>query len=447
MNNFNKVLLNRKELYGEIWKLSVAGVAKKYNLHYAKLINSLKENNIPYPSSGYWTRLACGKDVTSEVIPLPEAEMEDIYLYTEGYFGIRRNQGGEKVVKSKRLESLEISEEDGLNNNAGSPLFFDNAILPFLEGEERFKVFETIANIQIELAPRLHPVLMKYKKSVDEWKQQEKESKYNLKRSYYNYSKGKRIEQPAFLNEVSEEGLSRLMVILDSLYKAIERLGGVINPDLSMKIRSDIVRVDFAESQDKKEHDLTKQEAKEMLEYKENLKLHRYASKPQIRKYDYSYNGKLRIKFDNGKYIKDNDKKKLENYLDEILVQLYELSEERRIVREKREQEHQNYLDEKRRREEWEERIREEKSKTQALANEAKDYRIASEIRSYIQAILDEGELTKEKREWIKWATDKADWYDPVIAREDAYLGKRKHADSGEEKQLKNEVRRGSYGW
>lgn len=47
MSNLSKIKLDRKRLYDEIWELSVAGVAKKYDLHYSKLINSLKENNIP----------------------------------------------------------------------------------------------------------------------------------------------------------------------------------------------------------------------------------------------------------------------------------------------------------------------------------------------------------------------------------------------------------------
>ena len=29
--------------------------------------------------------------------------------------------------------------------------------------------------------------------------------------------------------------------------------------------------------------------------------------------------------------------------------------------------------------------------------------------------------------EWIEWALKKADWYDPSIATEDEYLGKRQH--------------------
>jgi hypothetical protein len=37
------VKLSRKQLYDEIWLLSVAGVARKYNLNYGRLIGSCKE--------------------------------------------------------------------------------------------------------------------------------------------------------------------------------------------------------------------------------------------------------------------------------------------------------------------------------------------------------------------------------------------------------------------
>ena len=50
------VKLTRKQLYDEIWVLSVAGVARKYNLNYGKLIATCKVENIPFPSSGYWTK-------------------------------------------------------------------------------------------------------------------------------------------------------------------------------------------------------------------------------------------------------------------------------------------------------------------------------------------------------------------------------------------------------
>lgn len=46
------VKLTRKQLYDEIWALSVAGVARKYNLNYGKLMATCKAENIPFPSSG-----------------------------------------------------------------------------------------------------------------------------------------------------------------------------------------------------------------------------------------------------------------------------------------------------------------------------------------------------------------------------------------------------------
>ena len=60
------VELSRKQLYDEIWEISVAGVARKYNLHYAELIKACRDSSIPFPSSGYWTKRKLGKDVSSE---------------------------------------------------------------------------------------------------------------------------------------------------------------------------------------------------------------------------------------------------------------------------------------------------------------------------------------------------------------------------------------------
>ena len=62
--------LTRKQLYDEIWLLSVAGVARKYHLNYQRLMKACKEANIPYPTSGYWTRKNLGKDVSKEVVVL-----------------------------------------------------------------------------------------------------------------------------------------------------------------------------------------------------------------------------------------------------------------------------------------------------------------------------------------------------------------------------------------
>ena len=193
-------------------------------------------------------------------------------------------------------------------------------------------------------------------------------------------------------------------------------------------------------------HEMTKQEAQALVKYNDDIKNHRWASKPQIRKYDKVYNGKLRIVFGARSYIRDNDSEKLEDRLGDILVTLYEKAEENRIVREAREEAERKRVEEERRREENRQRKEQEIRLVKELVNKAEDYRIAKEIREYIQAMIDSGneDITPE---WIEWALKKADWYDPSIATEDEYLGKRQHEKSAEEKEksLQDSIRKSWY--
>ena len=215
---------------------------------------------------------------------------------------------------------------------------------------------------------------------------------------------------------------------------------------MSVKIRGDIVRFCMVESQDQVKHEMTKQEAQALVKYNDDIKNHRWASKPQIRKYDKVYNGKLRIVFGERSYIRDNDSEKLEDRLGDILVTLYEKAEENRIVREAREEAERKRVEEERRREENRQRKEQEIRLVKELVNKAEDYRIAKEIREYIQAMIDSGneDITPE---WIEWALKKADWYDPSIATEDEYLGKRQHEKSAEEKEksLQDSIRKSWY--
>ena len=447
MSSVNTISLNRKLLYDEIWEHSVAGVAKKYNLHYAKLIGSLKEADIPYPSSGYWTRLNCGKDVSNEVINLPESDLKNVSLYLAGFPVSMKNKREET-----KIDQTKIEKEDGRENlvkdsenDIVDETEFPDTLLSFLDKEERNKVIDILKEIKVKQRTNFHKKIVMYRESITVWKQREKEHNNQRYNRYYN--NGYKIEPPPFINEVSTEGLSRVIQLLDTLFKVVEKLGGEVNADLSMKVRMDVVHIKFAEGQDKKEHELTKQEAKALLEYKDGQKYGRYVSKPQIRKYDYIYNGKLRIVFDNGKYIRDNNQNRLEDKLNEILIQLYENSEEHRIDRERREEAHRQYLEEKRREEEKKERLEKERINTQSLVNNAKDYKIACEIRNYISAVLSQEELSEEEKEWISWAEKKADWYDPIIAREDEYLGKRKHSLSEDEKELVKKGRNNFHNW
>ena len=145
-------------------------------------------------------------------------------------------------------------------------------------------------------------------------------------------------------------------------------------------------------------------------------------------------------------YIRENDSEKLEDRLGDILVTLYEKAEENRIVREAREEAERKRVEEARRREENRQRKEQEIRLVKELVNKAEDYRIAKEIREYIQAMIDSGneDITPA---WIEWVRKKADWYDPSIATEDEYLGKRQHEKNAEEKEksLQDSIRKSWY--
>ncbi len=451
MTSENTIILTRQKLYDEVWNQSVTGVAKKYNLNYGRLIKSLKEADVPYPSSGYWTRVVCGKDVSGEVVQLSGAGEEAVKLLLANAVVSRSKKtkpvnvkATEPIQEQPKVEVVDVIPV--VEPPADVELAIPDTILSFLPEEERAEVIRIISNLEIKQNAHLHKKLVEYKKSIKDWKDFQKNYSFPPRgRSSYNRSRN--VEQPHFVNEVSDAGLERVILIMDVLFKAIEKLGGVVQQDLSVKIRQDMVRFKFAEGQDKVPHEITKQEAKELLEFKEAKRLGKYAYEPKIRKYDNVYNGKLRIVFDDSSYIRDSVDLKLEDRLEDILIQLYELSETHRIEREKREEQHRLYLEAQLREEEIKKRKQQEMEKTQALENIAKDYQIACEIRNYIAAVMNKGELTDADFEWIEWAKKKADWYDPVMAREDEYLGRREHSKFAEDKAIIKRRQNSIYGW
>lgn len=440
------VKLTRKQLYDEIWALSVAGVARKYNLNYGKLIATCKAENVPFPSSGYWTRKNMGKDVSNEAIELSGHGETEISLITNDATIKRIRKAKAEIVENKQTDIIgdaKVVVEELQQNKAENISKWSGGMLEFLDETERNKVLEVACNLRINQNTRLHKTLVQYKKDIADYKSKLREAQ---NRSYNNPRYNKPENEPEFFKEMSDECMPRAIAILDTVFKAIESMGGSINSDLSVKIRGDIVRFRMVESQDKVKHEMTKQEAQALVKYNDDIKNNRWASKPQIRKYDKVYNGKLRIVFGERSYIRDSDSEKLEDRLGDILVTLYEKAEENRIAREAHEEAERKRAEEARRKEENRQRKEQEIHLVKELVNKAEDYRIAKEIREYIQAMIDSGseDVTPE---WIEWAEKKADWYDPSIANEDEYLGKRQHEKSEEEKakSLQDSIRKNWY--
>ena len=434
------IKLTRRQLYDEIWELSVAGVARKYNLNYSKLIASCRSEDIPFPSSGYWTRKSLGKDVTGEVVNLSGQEDKKVALLTKGTKATpakkKESSGTMATTENSQTEEQKTTVSEAVQKNANSQIVWEESVLDFLPELERNVVLNSAAMLRINESGHLHKALVQYKKDIAEYKEKQ------MHHSGYQ----RNLAEPDFFNEMSDEGRSRAFAILDALFKTIESLGGSINHDLSMKIRNDVVRIRMAEGQDQIKHELTKEEARELVRYNDAVKNHHWASKPQIRKYDRAYNGKLRIVFAERSYIRDSASEKLEDRLGDILITLYEKSEENRVQREAREEAERKRVEEARKKEELRQRKEQEICRVQELVNKAEDYRIATEIRNYIQAVM-EKTVDDDILEWVKWAKKKADWYDPTVASNDEFFGKRNHGKNREEKdrQLLDSVKKYGY--
>lgn len=194
------------------------------------------------------------------------------------------------------------------------------------------------------------------------------------------------------------------------------------------------------EAQDEVEHRITRQEAKELLVYEDAKRHNTWASKPNIRKYDYVFNGRLRISIRQGRYFRDTDKISIESRLGDILIELYEESQVLRIDREAREEAERKRKEEARLREERRNRYNEEVERTIALKNAALDYETACRIRTFVKAVestCSQDGLDDETAAWVDWAKKKADWFDPTVARDDELLGEREHEKSEDQKALR----------
>jgi hypothetical protein len=282
---------------------------------------------------------------------------------------------------------------------------------------------------------KLDKKIATYKTVVREWNKKDNKPE-GAQRSFKNYS-----SRPPFLaGVISKETLPRVYRILDALYRQVESLGGTVNHDLSLQIRNEHVHLDIAEAQDEFKHEITRQEAQALIVYEDAKRHNGWASEPQIRKYDYVFNGRLRISIRKSRYFRDTDKATIESRLGDLLIELYEESEVVRNAREEREEAARKREEEERLREERRNRYNKEVERTIALENAAMEYERACRIRAYVKAIEDASgkePLDDKTVFWIDWAKKKADWFDPIVAREDELFGIREHEKSEDHKSLK----------
>lgn len=419
---------SREQLYKEIWEISARQVANKYGLNYPELLKKCKEYSIPLPNGKYWYNKNNGLDIQGLIVVLPNSNVEEIEVEKQAV-KIKKEISGEILPTHE-----EIKEPDTVQNieESTEKFLFDvdvvRSSLDYLECEKIDTIISVMSTFEVKENKRLHKKVSSYKESVVNWYKRVKASERNYYDSRYQRNT---LEQPKFIKEISSEQLPRLYRILDTLFSVFEQIGEIVTDDLCIRFGKDTVSFEIIESTDKINHELTKEEAQQLVKYNDEIKRQSYASKPNIRKYDYIPNGIFRIKMPNGKYIKDTKSNKLEDMIPEIVMLFYQYYFEIRNRREEREEKQRIREEEEKKARLLQERIDQEKKKTREFLNVVSDYRLANEIRKFVDILR---ESDKTDQETITWMSRKADWIDPTISAEDELLGKRDHQKSNEEK-------------
>lgn len=387
---------DRETLYREVWEAPVTEVAKKYKVSDVAIHKVCKSLEIPTPPAGYWAKRRAGKPVVK--IPLPKSDK------------------AQKKMEVQTGDSLQTEEVE--------------QTLAFLEEEERAVVMSVAAQILLpDEKERMHPKIIACRKAAAEWEKanRARDSRWRPRNA---------PESPKLAEEIAAESIPRACRIADALIKAMKPLGCELTDKMGFVVNGETVSVAFSESKDKVEHVLTKEENRQLLMYEEERKKYIYATRPQIRKYDYRFNGRLALTINGKKTFRDCRSYQLEDRLGDMMIELYAAAETLKQQRLAREETEKQWQEELRRKEERRKKYNAEVERTLALTHAAEDYEIACKIRRYIQA-YEAAHAGEDISEWLEWANAKADWYDPILSKEDDLLGKRKHEKALSEKELR----------
>jgi len=343
----------RKELYDLVWSEPLTTIAKKYQTSDHILRSTCKKYNIPLPKSGHWMKIQFGKSTVKETLD-------------EDYDGSNEISFGQKEGK-----------EIGVSNSSSE----------FSLIKTKIENDQNVSLVVPERLTRPDKLIVDLKESLDE------------KESYGG--NGNRIRAWDQLKVlVTKENVGRALRIMDTLIKAIKARGHDIiikNQDTCVVIQNEEIKVSLREKT------------------KRIIVPGKYYNNSQLEPtgiLTFNIEGFRPKEWKDGKLI-------LEDQLSIILAKL-EL-EGKRLQIETVERE--KYWAEQAK----ERQILEEKQKVKEIEHEiflslkkaAATYREVMIIREYVAAVEESakarGEINKEVRDWIIWARNKTDWYDPLV--------------------------------
>lgn len=350
--------LTRRELYDIVWSTTLSKLTHQYAYTNDGIKKLCKQFEIPMPDGSYWSKLKFNKKYKKEKL--------------NPIFG-----GVDKIVLTIRKE--------------GNPINVDQTPLTI-----RTKEIENDHNASLIVPDEIIKPDILTIQTKQYWKG---------KISFSSYREDNRIIYPI---RVEKNNRERALRFMDTFTKLIRHRGHTFSKEYGntgVLIDGIFIEIDLREASK------------------------RVPAKPPYSGTELEPIGEFIFKV--GKYYPEKEwrdgKVKLEGILAKIVARLEllaqtekEWKESSRIANLKRDQEEKRLAEIKKRKDE-------EVSKFNRLVKLSEQYDKTLIIRQYIDAVKQKAidtsnNLTPGKQEWINWATDKADWLDPLINKPDDIL-------------------------
>lgn len=362
----DKVKLTRQELYNLVWSKPMTKLALEYNISYIDLREIYKKNDIPIPLLGHWQKIQFNKNV--KVIPFP------------------KDFKGENSIT---LNSGEAKEYTGIKN-------FDKLLKEITDDTTlSFNVSDKLSNPD---------------KLISEAKE---DFATKAKQEYGTYRGITTTSNGIISISVAPKNCNRALRIMDKIIKLLKQRGH----NVVVKSNTTIVVI--------KEEEIK-------IRLREKLKRITIPdAKYSWNNTDYVPTGILSFKIDEypEKEFNDTNNITLEEQLPKILTKLELISKKIKRDNEDREIRHQEYLKKREIEEAIKKRHVNEIENFKKLLENSERWKKATDLRNFIHELenkaIKENTLSEELSNWIKWSNDKADWFDPLVNKNDELLTER----------------------
>lgn len=394
----------REKLYNEVWEESLAAIAKRYGISETALRKRCNKLDIPLPPKGYWQKIKSGKEIKKPALSKVFGKYVQIV---------------QKSIIKYKYNSNELTDEQlvALKEEELSLLTDETKVLI------KKKCYDIVVKEQLR---NPHQLILNHQEEMILRKKKEKELREN--RFFYNrYSNGEILYKnfrSSLPIHVSDRNIKRVYRFLNALFKTLEELDAsiLIQPYLGKDVTDIRVGRHFYEFEIKEEYKKSKNKKKNEKENTEEP-----GTIILIFSVKSSYGQELNKNFE----YRDLKQDPLETQLSKIISDLFAMSNKLDILEEIADREFNRRLEEEKRQRILEEMKKAELERISKLESMIDDWDKAQKMREFADSL--EKNITgaidhNEKIEivsWVKWIRNKADWFDPLVSREDEFLGKK----------------------